>query len=54
MSVFALGLVLFTKEIVLILTDEKFHEGLKVVPIVLSKKVKNIEKGTPLRRKIFI
>ena len=32
---FALGLVLFAKEIVLILADEKFHEGLRVVPIVV-------------------
>jgi len=34
-SIFALGLVLFAKEIVLILADEKFHEGLRVVPIVV-------------------
>jgi len=34
-SVFALGFVLFAKEIILILADEKFHEGLRVVPIVV-------------------
>ena len=31
----ALGLVLFAKEIVTILADEKFHAGLSVVPIVV-------------------
>ena len=31
----ALGLVLFAREIVIILADEKFHEGLRVVPIVV-------------------
>ena len=31
----ALGLVLFAREIVIILADEKFHEGLKVVPVVV-------------------
>jgi len=31
----ALGLILFAKEIGIILVDEKFHEGLKVVPIVV-------------------
>jgi len=31
----ALGLILFAKEIVIILADAKFHEGLKVVPIVV-------------------
>lgn len=34
-ATFALGLVLFAKEIVLILADEKFHEGLRVVPLVV-------------------
>ena len=33
--VVALGLILFAKEIVIILADVKFHEGLKVVPIVV-------------------
>jgi len=31
----ALGLILFAREIVIILADEKFHEGLKVVPVVV-------------------
>jgi O-antigen/teichoic acid export membrane protein len=31
----ALGLILFAKEIVIILADEKFHAGLSVVPIVV-------------------
>ncbi len=31
----ALGLILFSKEIVLIMADVKFHEGLVVVPIVV-------------------
>lgn len=32
---FALGLILFAKEVVLILADVKFHEGLVVVPVVV-------------------
>ena len=31
----ALGLILFGKEVVMLLADEKFHEGLKVVPLVV-------------------
>lgn len=34
-TIAALGLVLFAKEIVMILADEKFHPGLSVVPIVV-------------------
>jgi O-antigen/teichoic acid export membrane protein len=34
-AIAALGLVLFAKEIVIILADEKFHAGLSVVPIVV-------------------
>ena len=34
-TIAALGLVLFAKEIVIILADEKFHAGLSVVPIVV-------------------
>jgi len=34
-TVAALGLILFAKEIVLILVDVKFHESLKVIPIVV-------------------
>lgn len=33
-TIAALGIVLFAKEIVIILADEKFHAGLSVVPIV--------------------
>ena len=34
-TIAALGLVLFAREIVMILADEKFHAGLSVVPIVV-------------------
>lgn len=34
-TIAALGLVLFAREIVIILADEKFHPGLSVVPIVV-------------------
>jgi len=34
-TIAALGLILFAKEIVMILADKKFHEGLSVVPIVV-------------------
>ena len=34
-TIAALGLILFAKEIVFILVDKKFHQGLSVVPIVI-------------------
>ena len=34
-TISALGLILFSKEIVIILADVKFHEALKIVPIVV-------------------
>jgi len=34
-TIAALGLILFAKEIVFVLADKKFHQGLSVVPIVV-------------------
>lgn len=34
-TIAALGLILFAKEIVFVLADKKFHQGLQVVPIVI-------------------
>jgi len=34
-TIAALGLLLFAREIVMVLADVKFHEALKVVPIVI-------------------